>query len=428
MTTPYPFTITGSAATTTYYIDKNFGGSGLVYSYIGLQSFNINFTTEIPDTGSNDRFSNNQPYTKFFLKTTLFGDGTNPVYINLMDMGSKPVLRIATILTDKGYLYNGTGPVTNTTETCYLFRTLPTFGANITVTFEIVRCNAATNPTTFNYVADMTFNTIHNNQETVGNLGLFSDTLFRAIDIGIQVFPIRLTASGNLTAFNPNFTAYFNARPLATTMSLTYTMVAGAVNNISNTTYSAGSFTEPSANTIVFTFSSPSDGINCLAHGTQVLTPSGYKFVQDIKEGNLLTTYDGRTTTVNNVCSRTIISNNELYLIKKDGFGLNTPSEDLYLSNWHAVFYNGVFHHPCHWNNENVIKVDQPAIVKFYHFEVDNYFTDFIIANNMVVETNNINPKFSEICSYECTPSKCSIRMSGEDILLTNEMNLINLS
>jgi hypothetical protein len=418
MALAFPYTITNTSGGVEFYIDKTTN----VYSYIGLTQLQINFTNTIPSTGSNDRFTNNQGFTKFFIKTTLFGDGTNPVYINFQDtIGFDANWSIFTSSFAKNWLYTGSGSPVNAFETAYLFRTLPG-GSNIT--FEIVRCTAATDPTTFDYITSMTYNTIHTSQETVGNLSLPANSLFRLNDGGISPFPIRLTASGDLTGYDINFTTYFNTDyPGQNTLTLNYTFDAAATSTETTTVYTSGvatgSFNSPS-NNILFTFSSPAGGVNCLAYGTKVLTPFGYKLVQDIVKGELLTTHDGRITKVNKVLSRTIISTDELYLIKKESFGINIPNEDLYLSQSHAVYYNGAFHHPIHANNENIIKVDKTCFVQFYHFEVDNYFTDFIIANNMIVETNNSNSELNKICNYECTPGKCSIKMFDKDILPNN--------
>ena len=422
MTTPFPYNMTDTAGTVRFYIDKTTN----VYSYIGLSSLTINFTNRIPGFSSNDRFSNVQSFLKFFIKTTLFGDGINPVYINFQNnFGFTAIWNIVTSSDTKNWLYNGAGSPVNASELAFLFRTLPTIGSNIT--FEIVRCTAVTDPATFNYTADMTFSTIHNNQVTVGNLSLPANSLLRLNDTGLIPFPIRLTASGDLTGYNANFTTYFNTDfPGNNTITLNYRFNAGATSSETDTTYTdgigSGSFNSPQ-NDVEFTFTSPAGGINCLAYGTKLLTPFGYRLVQYIREGDLLTTHDGRYTTVNKILSRTVITRDDLYLIKKDSFGINIPNEDLYLSQVHAVYYDGAFHHPLHAKNKNIVKVDKTSIVKFYHFEVDNYFTDFIIANNMIVETNNSKPELVKICSYVCSQEKCSIRMLGKDMLPNDNQN-----
>jgi hypothetical protein len=254
------------------------------------------------------------------------------------------------------------------------------------------------------------------NYNVVGNLTFDYNTFFRTTDTGMYsdgtTSPLDRAIAAN-TYFRWNGTGNISG------LNQIPYMIGSNTNVVTNTTYTT-SIVIPTTDTIAFTFSSPAGGINCLAYGTKLLTPFGYRLVQDIKEGDLLSTHDGRITTVNKILKRTIISNDELYLIKKDSFGINIPNEDLYLSQHHAIYYNGAFHHPVHTNNKNIIKVDKTCVVQFYHFEVDNYFTDFIIANNMIVETNNSNSELNKICSYVCSQEKCSIRMSGKDVLLDN--------
>ncbi len=412
-----------------------FGGDGNIVSNMGVYDLVIGFNETI-NTADLFTTNNTENCTIFYLQCNQLDNGNN-AYINLMlpNTGfNGKQMRIRTLSNGMipgsisySYAVNfiiGDGGAAD-------FSVRPTGN----VVFNIVMYRGTeTDPN------NMSYEEINNaaNRTTVGTLTFTRSFLLRESDINLngnavaQPFPI--TTTGLITDYSTALNTFFDfAGEGPNEFYGYYNMSASTIDSANNPTYTLPTTTSDGTpvatnNTLLYSFTSPTGGINCLAYGTKVLTPSGYKFVQDIKEGDLLTTHDGRTTTVNKILSRTIVSNNELYVIKKNSFGLNTPNEDLYLSYAHAVYYDGVFHHPYHANNENIIKIDQPAIVKFYHFEVDNYFTDFIIANNMIVETNNSKSELNKIFSYVCTPGKCSIRMSGEDILPTNEMNLINLS
>ncbi len=400
-------------------------GDGSIISNMGVYDLVIGFNETISGT---DLFTvnNTENCTKFYLQCNQLDNGNN-AYINLMlpntgFNGKQMRIRTLTVGIIPGSIsYNySVNPIIGDGNAAD-FSVRPSGN----IIFNIVMYTGSfTDPNT------MTYAEINNssNRTTVGTLTFTKSFLLRESDTNLnetgvsKPFPITTTGSSAnySTALNTFFGGGFTNEFYGY-----YNMSASGSNSAPTSTYTlptTGTDGTPVAtnNTLLYSFSSPTGGINCLAYGTKVLTPYGYRLVQDIKEGDLLTTHDGRTTKVNKILTRIIVSNDELYVIKKDSFGINIPNEDLYLSLAHAVYYNGAFHHPVHANNENVIKINETSIVKFYHFEVDNYFTDFIIANNMIVETNNSNPELNKICSYECTPEKCSIKMLDQDILPNN--------
>ncbi len=403
------------------------GGDGNITSNMGVYDLVVGFNETI-NTADLFTTNNTERCTIFYLQCNQLDNGNN-AYINLMlpntgFNGKQMRIRTLTVgLIPGSIAYNySVNPIVGDGNAAD-FSVRPTGN----IVFNIVMYTGAiTDPN------NMTYAEINNtsNRTTVGTLTFTKSFLLRESDTNLngtsfaQPFPI--TTTGSIANYSTALNTFFDfAGGFPNEFYGYYNMSANTSNSADTPTYTlptTGSDGTPVAtdNTLLYSFTSPTGGINCLAYGTNVLTPFGYKLVQDIKEGDLLSTHDGRTTKVNKVLKRTIVSNNELYLIKKDSFGINTPNDDLYLSLAHAVYYNDAFHHPFHANNENIIKVDKTCFVQFYHFEVDNYFTDFIIANNMIVETNNSNPELNKLCNYECTPGKCSIQMSGKDILPTN--------
>jgi uncharacterized delta-60 repeat protein len=123
----------------------------------------------------------------------------------------------------------------------------------------------------------------------------------------------------------------------------------------------------------------------CFRKGTQILTPSGYKLIEDINNGDLLMTANGRTTTVNKVIS--FIGTEQhcpLYVLPKNCMGRNVPIVDLYMSEGHAFRHKG---HWCHMKCSTLaIKLDTDKI-EYYNIAVDNYITDTLVANGVEVES-----------------------------------------
>ncbi len=136
-----------------------------------------------------------------------------------------------------------------------------------------------------------------------------------------------------------------------------------------------------------FDFTSPTDGINCVAKGTKILTPEGEKLIENIKIGDSILTKDNRIINVRQVYYRKIISLNELYLIKKNSIGENIPNDDLYISKGHAIKINNKLYHPLHNKLKFAQKINNLSYIEFYHLQLENWITDFLVANNLEVES-----------------------------------------
>ena len=85
----------------------------------------------------------------------------------------------------------------------------------------------------------------------------------------------------------------------------------------------------------------------CFMEGTRVLAPEGEIAVQDLRNGNLVTTTDGHSVPVRWIGRQTVASlfADELRLpirVKAGAFGDNVPCRDLVLSPDHALFVDGL--------------------------------------------------------------------------------------
>ena len=124
----------------------------------------------------------------------------------------------------------------------------------------------------------------------------------------------------------------------------------------------------------------------CILEGTPILTNHGYKEIETITDDDLIQTSDGRyIKSFIRSFSVPSAKHNLPYKIPKDYISNNTPSQDTYLSPEHAIIVsNSTIFIPKHMN---ISQMDTSKnTIKYYHMEVPNFETDFIIANNMVIE------------------------------------------
>ena len=132
--------------------------------------------------------------------------------------------------------------------------------------------------------------------------------------------------------------------------------------------------------------------VACFAAGTRVLTQNGYKAIEALKFTDLLVTADQRIidfkllkTTLDTTTQRTAP-----YLIQPHAFGRNAPSAPIRLSANHKIqLRKGLWTSPLTAALTNPL-VTQCAIggpVTYYHIECENFLTDNIVTEGLVVES-----------------------------------------
>lgn len=129
----------------------------------------------------------------------------------------------------------------------------------------------------------------------------------------------------------------------------------------------------------------------CFTAGTKILTPTGYKLVEELKTGDSVMTADGRSVMAN-VYQRELSRTSRLnapYHIPAYTLGKRQP-KDLTLSPLHAVqIKKGVWEIPAdaahRYPQIKQVGVGEP--VTYYHIETSNYFRDNLVANGAVVES-----------------------------------------
>jgi hypothetical protein len=126
----------------------------------------------------------------------------------------------------------------------------------------------------------------------------------------------------------------------------------------------------------------------CFVKGSRVLTPSGYKKIETLQNGDTVLTADNRNVSIK-LYSFTTIATTETapYKIQAGALGANIPSADLHVSPRHAVKDSkGRWQIPKYLGN-NSQQYGIGESVTYYHIECPNYYTDNVIVEGTVVES-----------------------------------------
>jgi hypothetical protein len=111
-------------------------------------------------------------------------------------------------------------------------------------------------------------------------------------------------------------------------------------------------------------------------------------YIDNLNEGDLIITGDGRTVPIIKIVKYYIENPNEYsypVCIPKDYFGKNTPDKNTYLSQNHAI---KLFNNKWIYGGYNLKYFDLYKIKPLYfHILLPNYFTDDIVANNIIIES-----------------------------------------
>jgi hypothetical protein len=168
------------------------------------------------------------------------------------------------------------------------------------------------------------------------------------------------------------------------------TVYLRAVNEIGNGSYGNVSGTPVSS----------SQEVVCIVSGQRVLTPSGYKLIDILQDGDLIVTATGKKVPIR--MYKTIIGETT---VRTAPMRVSGPNGDVLLSPLHAykVNANG-WMMPRYAVGAGYTNVKQERLgytVTYYHIETPNYLQDDLVLEGMIVESygmnfarqHNINPK-----------------------------------
>ena len=145
----------------------------------------------------------------------------------------------------------------------------------------------------------------------------------------------------------------------------------------------------------------PDGTVPCFPTGTRILTPSGYKQVEDLVQNELVVTAECRHVPVKIYGRKFSHATKQIapFTIPKSALGRNMPSHSLTLSPDHAfLIRKGVWMLPSRAAllSDAVIQVGVGSPVAYYHLECPNYLRDNLVVDGVVVESyaaNQLNCK-----------------------------------
>jgi hypothetical protein len=184
----------------------------------------------------------------------------------------------------------------------------------------------------------------------------------------------------------PNSIVFYTVDGTTPTVnSLTYN---GPISIIKNTIIQAFAVTPGHKNSDIAIASYIVHEVPCILSKTLIRTPYGNELIDNLNEGDYIITGDNRIVPIVKILKYTINKPNKKsypVCIPKDFFSKNIPDHDTYLSQNHAIklegnnwIYGG--HHLNYFNLDEISPL-------YYHIMLPNYYTDDLIANNMIVES-----------------------------------------
>ncbi|WP_298636800.1 Hint domain-containing protein [uncultured Umboniibacter sp.] len=133
----------------------------------------------------------------------------------------------------------------------------------------------------------------------------------------------------------------------------------------------------------------------CFLQGTEILTISGAKKIEDLTFGDTVLTHDGREQAIRWVGTQTVENNIKTsshhapVKIAHGALGKDIPSKDLFVTGSHAIYLDGqLINASVLVNGSTITQVslrDMPDTFTYYHIETEAH--EAIIANGLAAET-----------------------------------------
>lgn len=158
-----------------------------------------------------------------------------------------------------------------------------------------------------------------------------------------------------------------------------------------------------------FENSMPADGINCVAKGTKILTPEGYKNIESLNIGDLVINQHNKESKIKQIETQIIDPKDQLYIIDKHSLDNNLPIDNLFLTGYHAVRIDGNFIHPNHNLNNKIRLCPGSFAVELYHIMLEDY-NDNLIANGLEVESLTSEEDRNNVVWTCCVDNKYCVR------------------
>ena len=140
--------------------------------------------------------------------------------------------------------------------------------------------------------------------------------------------------------------------------------------------------------TIYFTLTI-SGGIPCIVSGQKILTPSGYKLIDNIYNGDMITTSQNKDVVALNYKKAFEFTTDITapYIIPKDSINPSYPPKDIFLSAEHRIQtnYNWVTPKELSKYNPEVRQINIGKPVTYYNIETPNSATDYLVLEGTTI-------------------------------------------
>ena len=142
------------------------------------------------------------------------------------------------------------------------------------------------------------------------------------------------------------------------------------------------------------------NGVPCIVKGQRILTPNGYKLIENIYNGDIITTSLNKDVVALNYKRAFEFTTDETapYIIPKDSINPSYPPKDIFLSADHKIKTNHNWITPKELSkyNPDVRQINIGKPVTYYNIETPNYSTDHLVLEgttiaSLWVKGNNVN-------------------------------------
>jgi len=153
--------------------------------------------------------------------------------------------------------------------------------------------------------------------------------------------------------------------------------------------------------TITFTLTISGD-VACIVSGQRILTPNGYKLIENIYNGDIITTSQNKDVVAFNYTDKFEFTTDMTapYIIPRDSIYPSYPPKDIFLSADHKIKtnYNWVTPKELSKYNPVVRQINIGKPVTYYNIETPNYATDHLVLEGTTIasfwvkgDTNLVN-------------------------------------
>jgi len=144
----------------------------------------------------------------------------------------------------------------------------------------------------------------------------------------------------------------------------------------------------------------------CIVSGQRILTPNGYKLIDNIYNGDLITTSANKEVKVINYRGDFEFTTKDTapYIIPKDSIYCGCPQKDIFLSKDHKIKTDFRWITPKQLSkyNPNVRQINIGKPVIYFNIETPNYLTDHLVLEGTVIDSLNSKDRTSTENLLEC--------------------------